>query len=263
MWPLAGSEAAEGDDAQSAPDPDAVVEGMSESLVAYYDRSSVLSEQYRALRTRLLSQNQHNEHRVLAITSSVPREGKTITAVNLAFTLAEVRHFNVLVVDADFRRSSLAKVLGLSSTPGLSDLLTNNATYPEVIQKTVVPNLQFIASGELNGHNATELLSAITTRSVFRWFESQYHFTIVDTPPATTVTDAGIIGQNCSGVIMVVRMHHTPEQLAKRAVRLLQVNNVPVVGGVLVGRGERGSGDEYRLNYCRYDNFHGAKGDRR
>ncbi len=237
---------------QEPTEPVELTQGMSESLVAYYERSSAVSEQYRALRTRLLSQNQHHEHRVLAITSSAPKDGKTMTAVNLAFTLAEIRHFNTLVVDGDFRRSSLAEVLNLPSSPGLAELLAGDATYPEVVQKTPVPNLHFVAAGKLNGRSATELLSEVTTRSVFRWFESQYHFTIVDTPPATTVADVGIIGQLCSGVIMVIRLHQTPEPLAKRAARLLQVNNIPMLGCVLVGRDERGAGYGYRYNYYHY-----------
>ncbi|MCK4659180.1 MAG: CpsD/CapB family tyrosine-protein kinase [Phycisphaerae bacterium] len=243
------------DDAREAGEPLPLREGMNEALVAYYDCSSLVSEQYRSLRTRLLSLNQYNEHAVLAVTSSVPAEGKTITAVNLAFTLGEIRHFNVLLVDADFRRSSLARVLNLPKSPGLAELLAGKANYTEVIQKTPVPNLHFIAAGNLNGRSAPELLGAVTARPVFRWFESQYNFTIVDTPPATTVTDAGVIGQHCSGVIMVIRMHRTPEPLTKRAVRLLQANNIPITGCVLVGRTERGAGYGYRYNYYRYYNY--------
>lgn len=243
------------DDARKTTEPAALVEGMSESLVSYYDRSSLISEQYRALRTRLISHNQQSEHRVLAITSSAPKDGKTVTAVNLAVTIAEIRHFSTLVVDADFRRSSLADIFNLRSSPGLADLLAGEATYPEIIQKTPIPNMHFVAAGELKGRNATELLSAMTTRAAFRWFESQYHFTVVDTPPVTTVTDVGIIGPLCSGVIMVVRMNQTPEPLAKRAVRLLQVNSIPIVGCVLVGHDERGAGYGYRYNYYHYYDY--------
>ena len=79
----------------------------------------------------------------MAITSGAPREGKTITTVNLAFTLAEIRHYNTLMVDADFRRSSIARVLNLRASPGLAELLAGEATFPEVVQKTPVPNLHF------------------------------------------------------------------------------------------------------------------------
>jgi protein-tyrosine kinase len=237
-------------------------EGLCESLVAYHDRLSPVSEQYRALRTRLLSHNPQNEHRVMAVTSSTPKEGKTITTLNLGFTLAEIRHHNILLVDADFRRSSLAQCLNLRSSPGLAELLTGEATYREVIQHTPVPNLHFVAAGVSKNRSAPELLSDITARAVFRWFESQYHFTVIDTPPATTVTDVGIIGQFCSGVIMVVRMHRTPEPLARRAVRLLQVNNVPILGCVLVGRDGRSVGYGYRSNdYTYYDEYVKDRGE--
>jgi Mrp family chromosome partitioning ATPase len=112
----------------------------------------------------------------------------------------------------------------------------------------------------LDGRSATELLSAMTMRPVFRWFESQYHFTMVDTPPANTVADVGIIGQYCSGVMMVIRMHQTPEPLAKRAVRLLEVNNIPVLGCILIGRDERSGGYGYRYNRYHYYDYSAAPG---
>ncbi|HUU84357.1 MAG TPA: CpsD/CapB family tyrosine-protein kinase [Phycisphaerae bacterium] len=225
--------------------------GMDESLVAYYDPSSVISEQYRGLRTRLLSQNPDNEHRTMAITSSLPRDGKTVTALNTAFILAEIRHLRVLVVDGDFRRSSLAGMLKLGSSPGLAELLMGEASYEEVLQPTAAPNLFFVAAGQTHGRSAAEVLSSQSATSIFATFRNQFHYTIIDTPPASTVTDVGIIGQWCNGVIMVVRLDKTPEPMAQRAVRLLQANNIPILGTVLVG-GDRRSGGYGYYRYYRY-----------
>jgi capsular exopolysaccharide synthesis family protein len=233
---------------------------LSESLVPFHERSSLVTEQYRSLRTRLLSQNPHYEHRVLAITSPVPKEGKSVTTLNLGCILAEVRHLKVLVVDGDFRRSSLAGMLNQPKEPGLAEVLGGTAEFDEVIRPTPIPNLSFIPAGSTQERSAPELLTATNARSIFKRMQDDFHYTVVDTPPAMTVTDVGIIGQLCTGVILVVRLHRTDESAAKRATRLLQVNNVPIVGCVLVGRDAPPSryGYEYgyAYNYYRYYNHY-------
>jgi len=233
-----------------------LVKGMSESLVPYYERSSTITEQYRSLRTRLLSQNPQYEHRVLAITSAVPREGKSVTTLNLGCILAEIHHLKVLVVDGDFRRGSLAGMLDQDDGPGLADVFAGEATYGEVIRSTPIPNMMFMPAGDTRRKSAAELLTASDAQAVFHRMRTEFHYTIVDTPPATTVSDVGIIGQMCSGVIIVVRLHRTAEVAAKRTVRLLQVNNIPIVGCLLVGRdtpgGRYGAAYGYGLDYYRY-----------
>ncbi len=246
----------------SPEEPAAVVDGLSESLVPFYERSSLVTEQYRSLRTRLLSSNPNYEHRIIAITSAVPKEGKSVTTLNLGCILAEIRHLRVLVVDGDFRRSSLAHMLNQPTGPGLAEVLAGKATFDEVVQTTPIPNLSVIPAGSTNGRSAAELLTAAAAPEAFRRMQRDYHYTIVDTPPATTVTDVGIIGQMCSGIIVIVRLNRTHEAAAKRAVRLLQVNNIPILGCLLVGRDAAtagyygyGYGYGYRYNYYRYYDY--------
>lgn len=236
----------------------AMVEGLSESLVPFYEPSSLITEQYRSLRTRLLSQNPNYEHRILAITSAVPKEGKSVTALNLGCILAEIRHLKVLVVDGDFRRSSLARMLNQPDGPGLAQVLTGDMRFDEVVRDTPIPNLKFLPAGSMNKRSATELLTMATADPAFRRMRNEYHYTIVDTPPATTVTDVGIIGQMCDGVVVIVRLNRTHEAAAKRAVRLLHVNNIPILGCMIVGRDSPidrygyGYGYGYQYNYYRY-----------
>ena len=243
-------------------EPRPVVEGLYESLVPFFERSSLITEQYRSLRTRLLSQNPNYEHRIFAISSPVPKEGKSVTALNLARILAEIRHLNVLVVDADFRRSSLARMLNQSkvSGPGLAEVLRGEATYSQALRKTPVENLSFMSAGKTGDHSAAELLTAAQAGPLFKRMQDEFHYTIVDTPPATTVPDIGIIGQWCSGVIMVVRLHRTDEVAARRSVRLLQVNNIPIIGCLLIGRdtstGRYGYGYGYAYNYYRHYDYY-------
>lgn len=218
------------------------VEGLSKEIVTYYDPSSVISEQYRSLRTRLLSANPHQEHRIFAVTSAVSREGKSMTTVNLGFTLAEIRHLRILIVDGDLRKGTLGRTLNIDRTPGLADVLRNDATYDQIIRPTPAANLFFVPPGRTHGRSAPELLSTHAARSMFRRFERDFHYTIVDTPPASSVTDVGVIGQMTSGVIFVVRMNRTPEPLAKRAIKFLQGNNIPIVGGLIIGEDDPSTG---------------------
>jgi tyrosine-protein kinase Etk/Wzc len=153
-------------------------------------------------------------------------------------------------------------MLNQSSGPGLAEVLRHEATYHEVLRDTAIPNLKFLPAGSTKKRSAAELLTEASARPAFRQMQNDFHYTIVDTPPATTVTDVGIVGQMCSGVIVIVRLHRTYEAAAKRAVRLLQVNNIPIIGCMLVGRDAPvgqygyGYGYGYRYNYYRYYNYY-------
>lgn len=236
-----------------------IVEGLSESLVPFYETSALVTEQYRSLRTRLLSDNPQYEHRVIAVTSAVPKEGKSVTALNLGCILSEIRHLRVVVVDGDFRRSSLSQMLNQPSGPGLAEVLTGDATLAGVTRKTPIENLSFVSAGSTKKRSAAELLTEARAKPAFQQLQHNFHYTIVDTPPATTVTDVGIIGQMCTGVIMIVRLNRTHEAAAKRAVRLLQVNNIPIIGCMIVGRDSPvdryGYGYGYHYNYYRYYHY--------
>ena len=239
-----------------------VSENLHESIVPFYDRSSLVCEQYRSLRTRLLTHNPQNDHRVIAVTSAIPRESKSVTTINMGMVLAEIKHFKVLCVDGDFRRSRLAQLLDAASSPGLADYLRGDASYEDIVQPTPIPNLFFVGAGDTAGRSSAELLSSQKTSTVIRRFQTEFHYTMVDTPPATTVTDVGIIGQMCNGVIMLVRLNFTPEHVAQRAVRLLRVNKVPILGCLLIGRTQRAGGYGYGYGYYNYYYREGSKNRR-
>jgi capsular exopolysaccharide synthesis family protein len=200
----------------------------------------------------LLSQNPRYEHRIIAITSAIPREGKSVTTLNLGCILAEIRHLRVVVVDADFRRSSLARMLNQPGSPGFAEVLRGEIPYSDAIRATPIPNLSFLPAGDMKNRPAAELLASAAAKPIFQRLEKEFHYVVVDTPPATTVTDIGIIGQYCAGVIIVIKVNYTDEQAAKKTVRLLQANNIPVLGCLLVGRDHSGGALGYSGSYYRY-----------
>jgi capsular exopolysaccharide synthesis family protein len=200
------------------------------SLVCVYERWSSVTEQYRAIRTWLLRRNTVVEHACLAITSAMPREGKSVTTANLAVAMAEVRHINVLAVDCDFRGSSLSEFFAIPNSPGLADVLAGRATLAEAIAKTPVGNLFVLPAGQCQDRNPTELLNSPMAARAFDQIRERHHYVLVDTPPVQRLSDVGVIGALCSGILMVVRMHKTPSPLVRQSLHWLQSNNLNVVG---------------------------------
>ncbi|MCH7526131.1 MAG: CpsD/CapB family tyrosine-protein kinase [Planctomycetes bacterium] len=214
---------------------DSIVEGMSADVVVYYDPTSPVSEQHRSLRTRLMSANPRHEHRLWCVSSAESAEGKSVTTLNLGFSFAEVRHHKVLVVDANLRRSALAGLLNIEPEPGLAEFLQGRIAYEDMIRATPRRNLFCVPAGRVSSQSAAELLSSRAARAVFKRIEKDFHYAFVDTPAASTMADTEIIAQWTHGVIWVVRAGRTIESTAKRAVKQLASNNIPFVGGVLVG----------------------------
>ncbi len=236
------------------PDPTDVrtsrwVGGVSPSLVALHGQNSILVEQYRALRTRLGTPGPRVRSRVLAITSSLSGEGKTVTTANLGVVLAEVKHHQVLLLDADFRHSSLAQVFGLPPQPGLADVLQGKTALDDVAQKTPVSNLSVIGAGATQGINPAELLSSKRAAAVFDDLRDQYSYVLVDTPPSSEVADAGIVGQLADAALIVIRMGRTPQPVVKRIIQTLQASQVNLLGCVLAGVEQSASPYGYYHDY--------------
>ncbi len=220
---------------------------VHESLIPFHYRGAAVTEQYRSLRTRLLSQNPHGEHRLIAITSAGANEGKSVSTLNLGCVLAEIRHLRIAVVDADLRRGALASLLRQPETPGLTDALCGEVPYARILRKTCVPSMTLVAAGRPVDQTPAELFASAATTPILQRLKNDFHYTIIDTPPAAVVADAGIIAQHCTGVILVVRLNQTDEVSARRTVRLFQVNRIPILGCLVVGRPSGATRVEYGL----------------
>ncbi len=207
------------------------------SVIALRDRNSSVTEQYRAVRTWLLRRNTTSEHSCLAITSTIPREGKSVTVANLAVVMSEVRHLNVLAVDADFRQGYLSTLFKQPASPGLADVLVGRSGLDESIRQTPLPNLSVLPGGTCQDLNPAELLNSTAAARVFEEIRERYHYVLVDTPPVQWLSDIGAIGALCSGILMVVRMRKTPAHLVRQAVGWLQTNHLNVIGCVASGCG--------------------------
>ncbi|MCB9858117.1 MAG: CpsD/CapB family tyrosine-protein kinase [Phycisphaerales bacterium] len=215
------------------------------TVVAARERSSPVTEQYRAARTWLLRRNTAGKHACVAITSSIPKEGKSVTTANLAVTMAEVRHLNVLAVDCDLRQGSMARLYKMPNTPGLADVLTGRVTLDEAIAQTPISNLWTLPAGARHDLNSGELMNSRAATRVFDELRERFHYILVDTPPVQSLSDVGAIGALCTGVILVVRMNKTASHLVRQSLHWLQSNHLNVLGCIASDCRTKGARYEY------------------
>jgi capsular exopolysaccharide synthesis family protein len=225
---------------------------LDPSLIAFHEKFSATSEQYRSFRARLLNMNAQHRHQMIAITSSLPQEGKSVTTLNLGMVMAEGADQKVLVIDADFRRSSIARMLGVSPRPGLTELIRGDADFAEVIRPTHYPNLKIITTGGTSDKNYGALLGASNVRPVLQKLRDAFDYCFVDTPPVNTVSDVSMLAPHCDGVVIVIEMRRTPEPSVLEAVRTLQTTNAKILG-CLLSQSDDQRGHYYERYYSYYD----------
>ncbi|HSY16179.1 MAG TPA: polysaccharide biosynthesis tyrosine autokinase, partial [Jatrophihabitantaceae bacterium] len=172
------------------------------------------AENFRQLRANLQFASVDNHPRVIAVTSSIPGEGKTTIAINLASTLAEAG-FSVCLVDADLRRPSIADALGLISPVGLTSVLIHQISLSEALQNAGA-NLYVLTSGPIPP-NPSEVLASSYVRDVIRTLTEKVDFVVIDTAPLLPVADGTEIAALADGTLLVARFSVTTEIQVKRA----------------------------------------------
>lgn len=225
---------------------------LNGALVVLRERYSAVSEQYRSLRARLLNMNPDHLHQVLAVTSSLPQEGKSVTAINLGIALAEGNERRVVIADADFRRASISRLLPVRDRPGLAELMRGTATLDEVLQPTPLPNLKVIAAGATDDKQYEQLVGTSASQTVLGELRRRFDCTLLDTPPVNTVSDVCMLAPHCDGALLVIEMQRTPEPTVQEAVRSLQTTGVKILGCVL-SRYSNPRGYYYDRYYSHYD----------
>ena len=244
--------------ARDGPNPKRLVIATSKEaveLVTQVRPQSQMAESYRALRTSLLLSNLGAPPKVIMITSALPQEGKTTTSINSAVVLAQ-KGVRVLLIDADLRRPSIHKTLGMGPHTGLSNVLTGSATLENAITRSsILPNL-FILTAGTPPPNPAELLASANMRDVLAQLREQYDHIVIDTPPSLSVTDAVVLSPRADAVVLVIRSGQTTKQALRRSRDILTQVNAKVVG-VLLNAVDLSSPDyyyyyEYQGKYARY-----------
>jgi polysaccharide biosynthesis transport protein len=224
-------------------------------LITQVRPQSQMAESYRALRTSLLLSNLGSPPKIIMVTSALPQEGKTTTSINTAVVLAQ-KGIKVLLIDADLRRPSIHKTLGIGPRSGLSNVLTGSAKLQQAITHTaMLPNLSILPAGT-PPPNPCELLGSSNMKDVLAELSTQYDHIVVDTPPTLSVTDAVVLSPRADAIVLVIRSGKTTKQALRRSRDLLMQVNAKV-SGVLLNAVDLNSPDyyyyyEYQGKYARY-----------
>ena len=193
----------------------------------------VVTEAYRTLRASLLFNREKDHGNVILLTSSIPQEGKSTTAINLAKALAESGD-PTLVVDFDLRRSSVHHHLRLYREPGLADYCTRDIKLDLVIQSTRDSNLSAITSGKLPP-NPPALIGSLAVKRFIEECRERFTWIVLDAPPIVSVTDPLLLSKLADMVLMVVRYNQVDRKLARRSLTALRRTDAKVSGVVLNG----------------------------
>ncbi len=208
-------------------------------------------EAFKSLRTNIRFFQSSEGCRKFCITSCVASEGKSITILNLAITFAEANQ-RVLLIDADLRRPSLARLLIEHASPGLSNVLAGLCTEEEAIRKNVYPNLDVMLSGEIPP-NPSELLGTSKFKQMIDKLSAYYDYILIDTSPVGIVSDACLVASVLDGVLFLVRQNKTEKDSLAKSLRQLENAGVKVMGFVINGyEDERVGYSKYRYKYRYY-----------
>jgi capsular exopolysaccharide synthesis family protein len=189
------------------------------------------AEAFRALRTNVLFSAAEKGCRVIVVTSSGPREGKTIVASNLAIGFAYSGQ-RVLLADGDLRRPRVHEVVAQEPEPGLSNAIVGDAKVSDAVRRTDVQGLWVLTAGRIPP-NAAELLGSRRFKDLLASIRTQFDWVIIDSPPVMAVTDPNILASMADGVVFVIGAEMTSYRIARRAVEQLTRARAVFSGGVL------------------------------
>ena len=215
------------------------------------DKDPGFSEEIRSIRTGVLLSSIESPHKVLLVTSSIPGEGKTSVATNIALALGQVR--KVCLIDADMRRPTVAKVLGVDTTSkGLSNLVSGSDPTSECLHFNKELGIHVIPSGVVPP-NPLELLSSIRFAEAMKWLEDSFDIIVIDSPPLQLVSDPLILSQFANSVVYVVKADSTPYQVALGGLDRLREVKAHVLG-VVINQIDREKADRY-YGYGKYSAY--------
>ncbi|PYR80686.1 MAG: hypothetical protein DMF86_00015 [Acidobacteria bacterium] len=211
-------------------------------LAAALAPQSLAAEQYRSVRTRIRQAENGRPLRAILVTSPGKGDGKSLTAANLALTMAQEFQQRVLLVDSDLRRPTVHRLFGLQQSPGLVDILMGGSTLEESLVSIAEHHLTILPSGPVPTRPA-ELLGSSAMRRLLDTVRTQFDRVLLDMPPVAPLADVSIVASMIDGVLMIVRAGATTKPAIERALSGLDASKV--LGIVLNEAGSDGAGYAY------------------
>ncbi len=203
----------------------------SHPVIMREDPRGAPAEAIRRLRTNMQFIGVAGQSHSIVVSSSVPGEGKSTTAINLAVSLADAGA-KVLLIDADLRRPSVAEYLGLEGQVGLTTVLIGKATVEDVVQPYADTTLDILPAGQVPP-NPSELLGSPAMKSLLKVTSEIYDMVLIDSPPVLPVTDAAVLGRQVDGALVVAGMDRIHRPQLHETLDSLETAGCPIVGLVI------------------------------
>ncbi len=218
------------------------------SLVA---TSSLIAETFRGLRTALLLSTPEQPPKTIMVTSALPSEGKTTTVCNVALSFTQTGK-RVLIIDCDMRQPRISKIFEQNGSMGLSEHLTGQVDFSDIIVESLIPNL-FLVNAGTTPPNPGELLCSNRMQQALEQAAALYDIVLIDTPPILAVTDPLMVAPMTDGVILVTKGGKNPPEVLQKARKGLEMVHAKILG-VVVNQVNLDSQD-YSYYYHRYYNY--------
>ncbi len=223
-------------------------ERVEPRLIAITQPDSNYCEEYRSLRTQILHKSQRQKLQSIVVASINPSEGKSVTALNLSWLLAQTDGINALIIDSDLRMPSLTDYLGIETDKGLSDVLAGRTSLNDSIIKLEPSGLHLLPGGEAR-KDVAELISGPTFKEILRQARQMFDYVIIDAPPLGIFTDATVLINHADGAMLVIRAGKTSYSAVDRVLETLPRERML---GVVLNQSEDVL-DETHYNYGYYN----------
>lgn len=218
------------EEAPAKTDPDSTV--LDNMLISHFESSSMVSEQFRRLRTHIFRERVDDPPRTILVTSAMGSEGKSFVAANLAVTIATEFDNYALLVDCDLRNPSLSRWFGQEKSAGLSDYLLNRKDIPDLLIKTDVKKLSILSGGS-SQDNPVELIGSKKMNTLISDLKGRYEdrYIIFDSSPILATTEPSVLTKMVDGIVLVVRADSTARDSVEQAMKVLDKDKI--IGVVL------------------------------